>query len=171
VTGSLTLPTELFGGDGNDRLNGGNGHNVLVGGAGDDQLIGGNDRDVLIGGSGADSLVSGGGEDILIGGVTAFDEDEQALLAVLAEWSSSRDYAARIANLTGTGTGPDNAARLNGNVFLLADQTVLDDGAVDSLKGSSGQDWFFANASGGGVLDPISGPEAGEVVTNLSPAP
>ena len=38
---------------------------------------------------------------------------------------------------------------------LVADQTVLDDGETDRLTGSAGIDWFFANATGTGVLDEV----------------
>jgi Ca2+-binding RTX toxin-like protein len=76
------------------------------------------------------------------------------LCAILAEWSTSRSYTPRVANIKGTGTGP----RANGNYFLKAagsDATVFDDGAADVLTGSSGRDWFFANRSGG-VLDVLT---------------
>src|SRR5262249_9874635 len=54
ATGSLALPVELYGGEGNDRLKGGGGDDVLDGGAGDDLLAGGQGRDLLIGGMGTD---------------------------------------------------------------------------------------------------------------------
>ena len=86
-------------------------------------------------------------EDILIGGTTAFDGSSDALTAILSEWNSGRDYATRVANLQGTGTGP----RLNGDVFLLATgpgQTVFDDGAADQLNGNGGHDLYFARLTG-----------------------
>src|SRR5262249_24422764 len=125
-----------------DVINGNKADNVLVGLGGDDRLDGNSGRDILIGGSGSDRLNGGADDDILIGGTTAFDTDIPALLAIQAEWTSARDYATRVANLRGTGTGP----RLNGNVFLKAagpGQTVFDDGAADTLTGSQQLDWFF----------------------------
>src|SRR5207244_12122204 len=70
LSGGLTVPAFLFGGDGNDTLDAGGStaNNVLVGGAGADALTGGSGRDLLIGGAGADTLRGGGGDDILIGG-------------------------------------------------------------------------------------------------------
>src|SRR5207342_2024496 len=68
ASGSTGIPVWLDGGDGNDRLNGGNGGNVLLGGAGNDYLLGGSGRDVMIGGTGADQLVGNGGDDLMIGG-------------------------------------------------------------------------------------------------------
>jgi hypothetical protein len=46
--------------------------------------------------------------------------------------------------------------------------TVFDDGAADVLTGSSGQDWFFANLSGGGVLDRLTDLSAAEFANDLT---
>jgi Ca2+-binding RTX toxin-like protein len=165
VAGGITLPDYLFGGDGNDLLQGGGGPSVLAGGAGDDQLLGGSGRDVLIGGLGSDQLVGNSGGDLLIAGTTAFDSDLAALNAILAEWTSARSYADRVANLSGTGSGP----RANGDVFLIASgtgATVFDDGAVNQLQGASGMNWYFAKRSGS-LTDVITGLHDGEVVENL----
>ena len=102
--------------------------------------------DLLIGGSGADLLHGGSGDDLLIAGTTAFDANDVALAAIMAEWTSGRSYATRVANLSGTGSGP----RANGNFFLKAsgpDATVFDDNDIDVLIGGSGMDWFFADLS------------------------
>jgi hypothetical protein len=165
VAGGITLPAWLYGGDGNDRLKGGGGNNVLLGGAGDDQLLGGAGRNLLIGGLGADQLVGSKSDDLLIAGPTAFDANVAALNAIMAEWTSARSFAARVANLSGSGSGP----RANGNVFLLASgpgATVFDDGAVDQLQGAAGTDWYFANLSGG-VTDVINGLGASGLVEEL----
>jgi uncharacterized delta-60 repeat protein len=148
VTKGVTVKAFLDGGAGDDALVGGGGTNILVGGAGADTLTGGDARDILIGGDGADVLSGGGGEDVLIAGRTAFDADKTALDALMAEWNSGRDYLTRVANLRGTGSGPDFAGRLNGNFFLVAEgpgATVFDDNAADRLSGNGGRDWFFAN--------------------------
>jgi extracellular elastinolytic metalloproteinase len=139
VAGGIGVQAWLYGGAGNDLLKGGGGLSMLMGGAGDDTLIGGSGRGLLIGGQGADRLVGGASDDLLIGGTTTYDDDPASLFAVLSEWSSARDYATRVANLIGTGTGP----RLNGNTFLT-DCTVLDDCVQDQLTGSSGLDWYWA---------------------------
>jgi autotransporter-associated beta strand protein len=157
----IAHPVWLFGGDGMDTftVSGASGPNVLVGGAGNDTLgVSGAGCSLLIGGTGQDTL-AGGGNDILIAGVTAYDADgaaldEAALGAIMAEWNSARDYATRTANLAGSGTG----SRLNGSYFLRvtnvrATTTVFDDASKDTLTGSGGQNWCFANISGSGVLD------------------
>jgi Ca2+-binding RTX toxin-like protein len=116
---------------------------LLFGEEGDDLLVGGSGRDLLIGGSGADRIVGNADDDILIAGVTAFDADGAALCAIMAEWTSSRDYVTRVANLTGAGTGE----RLNGGFFLQKGVNIFDDGARDVLTGSAGLDWFFFHDS------------------------
>jgi len=62
----------FFGGEGNDRLTGGSGDDVLQGEAGDDNALGGDGSDYLGGGAGRDRLFGQGGDDIIDGGL---DED------------------------------------------------------------------------------------------------
>ena len=92
VASNIRLPVFIDGGAGDDVLIAGNGNTILLGGAGDDQLIAGAGRNLLIGGEGRDLLaaVRRAGGSILIGGSTAHDANDQALGAVLAEWSSDR---------------------------------------------------------------------------------
>ena len=109
-------------------------------------LSGGAGSDLLIGGLGHDHLIGQGGDDLLIGGVTIFDADMNALLAILSEWASEKDYATRVSNLRGTTTEGNN-----GSYFLRTvgpNATVFDDDATDELIGSGGQDWFFAILGG-----------------------
>lgn len=58
----------LYGGSGNDMLKGGLGDDTLYGGSGNDLLDGGLGDDVLYGGTGNDILIGGLGQDILYGG-------------------------------------------------------------------------------------------------------
>jgi hypothetical protein len=146
VSGGLAFSAWLDGGDGDDRLKGGAGHDVLLGGAGDDLLVGGAGRDLLIGGVGIDRIVGNPDDDILIAGRTLFDTNDRALCAILHEWTSDRDYATRVDNLRGAGSGD----RWNGDIFLKTDgpeATVFDDGVRDLLTGSEGLDWFIFNDS------------------------
>ena len=86
---------------------------------------------MIVGGGGADTIYAsqitdgaeGGHGSIVIAGSTSLDPT--ALLTVLSEWTSGRTLAARMANISGTGTG----TRDNGNNFLQAGTTVFDDGA------------------------------------------
>jgi Ca2+-binding RTX toxin-like protein len=151
----------LYGDEGNDVLRGGRGNDVLLGGDGNDRLFGGRGRDLAIGGRNADQLNGEGGSDLLVSGTTAFDASESALDALFAEWTSGRSYAARVANLSGTGRGP----RRNGSFFLRG-ATVFDDGARDVLTGGRGNDWFFANVDRPG-RDQVRDQQRGERVTDV----
>ena len=127
----------LLGGAGNDKLSGAGGRNILSGGDGNDELDGGYDRSILIGGNGLDRLRGSAKDDILIGGRSAYDANEEALMAILSEWTSARPFATRISNLS-TGVGAGNSYRLK------LGETVFDDGVRDTLYGGVGSDWFLA---------------------------
>ena len=145
----------VLGGAGDDLLTAPSSRNaVLVGNGGNDVLIGGGGRNVLIGGDGSDTLTGSGGDDLLIAGRTAYDLNPDALLAIFAEWSTTaRDYVTRVANLRGTGTG----TRLNGDYFLKLEDTIFgDDGAVDSLTGGTGRDWFFGDPEEDLIADQVT---------------
>ena len=71
----------------------------------------------------------------LIAGSSAFDESQDALSAILAEWTSNNSYSTRINNLR-------NGGGANGP-FVLDGTTVVDDFAADTLWGQGGQDWFL----------------------------
>jgi hypothetical protein len=106
----------------------------------------------MIGGAGLSTLQAGDppatnlnqGGAILIGGTTDYDGNPAALAALLAEWTSSNDYATRMAHLTGMMSGG-----LNGGYLLKAStthsstDTVHDNGLADKLYGATGMDWFF----------------------------
>jgi uncharacterized protein (TIGR03118 family) len=134
ITKEIVVPTIIDGGGGSDNLSGGSGTNILLGGPGDDDLLGSDNRDILIGGEGSDRLRGGDDDDLLIAGRTAYDNNIPALLQILGEWTSAHSYATRVANLR---TGVGGLPRLDST-------TVFDDGAVDTLRGNKGLDWFFA---------------------------
>src|SRR4051794_23153027 len=72
----------------------------------------------------------------------------------MVEWTSARSYADRVRNLRGDATGTTFGSRADGSYYLAVDgtygraTTVFDDGVIDILTGSAGQDWFLFNADG-----------------------
>jgi hypothetical protein len=66
--GGISIATEINGGDGNDKIRGANGNDLISGGAGKDFLRGNAGDDVLSGGEGNDKLFGGRGDDSVIGG-------------------------------------------------------------------------------------------------------
>ena len=121
-------------------LQGGNGDDVLIGGSKNDSLFGGAGRDVLIGGLGADTIGGGTGDDLLIGGTSSLSSNIAALNAIMAEWTSTNSYAARVANLR-------NGGGANGTTKLDTTTVQNDSSAADCLIGGSEMDWFFQSVS------------------------
>ena len=155
IAGNVRITSLIDGGAGNDKLKGGAGADIILGAEGNDMLIGGRGRDILIGGDGCDRIIGNAGDDILIGGTTLFDIDDsnlgqaqvilgqefdEALMSILAEWNSERDFTIRMNNLI-DGSGSDE--RLNSSYFLQKGVTVFDDSRQDHLTGSAGKNWFL----------------------------
>lgn len=136
----LSIPVLFNGGEGDDQLTGGLANDILIGGPGADRLIGNAGDDLLIGGTDSDIIFDGPGNDLLVSDSTNLDNNRLALEAILSEWTSGRDYAARVANIRGQGTGD----RANGETFLRENNEASADGSVDRVFGdATGQDLFF----------------------------
>jgi hypothetical protein len=153
VAPNITLGTVLYGGPGVDYLYGGGGTNLIFGGKGVNflygglgnsvlvgdgrlnYLYGGPGRDMLIGGGQFNWVVAGSGDSILVGNSTIYDNNLQALTAILAEWSSSDTFATRISRLK---SGGGLAAG-----YALDAQTVVNSHSLDLLFGGPGHDWFI----------------------------
>ena len=102
----------------------------------------------MIGGAGSDRIMSFFGQSLIISGSTAFDDDAKAISALLSEWTSDRSMAERLANLTGNGTGGNNA-----DVFLKPSETVFDDNAVDFIFTIGGQNQTLTDMIPGWMVD------------------
>ncbi|MGE3776624.1 MAG: hypothetical protein AB7F89_05525, partial [Pirellulaceae bacterium] len=137
----------VMAGTGHDEIDAGQGNDIVAGGDGDDAIDGGSGLDLLIAGRGRDEVSGDGDDDILIGGWTDYDAHESALEALLAEWSKSYGYSARVANVTTSG---GSLAGLN---VRLDNTTVHDDNSYDLLEGDSDQDLFFYNFDNLGIQD------------------
>ncbi len=149
---------QLFGGEGDDYIEGGVGPDLIDGGAGRDLLVTGNSATLQVLG---DTVLGGDGDDIVVAGALLFaiDDLNDAVDAIMAEWTSNRDYATRVNNISGTGLGP----RANGNYFLQVGLTVDSNQVADDLTGGNELDWFLYTLA----QDILNDPEAGEVLTDL----
>jgi hypothetical protein len=155
VKGDVKVPLAIFGGGGNDSIQGGHGADLLAGGPGDDSLTSQDGSDVLIGGAGSDNIKGGGKEDLIIAGTTSYDSDQAALLHILDEWSTKQTVDTRIAHLR-NGTG------LNGPVVLVAsgiNATVFDDNVKDILDSGGQKDWIFYHPGGVNADQLVGGPQ------------
>lgn len=75
LNGGQGQPHHTGGGNGKDKLYGGDGNDGLYGGNGQDELYGGNGHDWLLGGHGPDDLSGDAGGDVLYGGHSPDDVD------------------------------------------------------------------------------------------------
>lgn len=141
LASTITTPSEIVGGTGNDSVTGGGGSDLILGGLGNDQLAGGPGSDVLVGGDGADKLTgglkksSGADSDLLISSATSYDGVDTALRDIMNTWSSALSYAQRT-NALKNGTG---------GVPILDSSSVAADSYLDELRGATDLDWFFAS--------------------------
>ncbi len=162
----------LYGGNGDDRLDGGALADVLYGGAGRDTLSGGFGNDLLEGGAGRDSIYGGDGDDTIIAGTgddsdyihggQGFDVVSYAHVGIAMEINLDRGFSreretgvlrdelVQIEHVIGTRfgdriTGDSAYGTLDGGA---GDDTLVGLGGRDTLYGGEGEDWLH-----GGTLD------------------
>jgi uncharacterized repeat protein (TIGR01451 family) len=153
----------IFGGAGNDTFYADSGNSVLVGGSGNNLLVSGSGKNLLIGGGGGRNVILGAlGNNLEVGGGTAYNTNEAALAAIMAEWGSSDSYNTRVGRLNGTMTGG-----LNGSAVLNA-STIQHGTNIDYLFGGIGQNAYFARETGAlTARDYIFGQKSTEKVTDI----
>jgi Ca2+-binding RTX toxin-like protein len=149
---NVSLTAHVFGGVGNDTIQGGSGRDflfgdsgidVLKGGAGADFLSGGADNDTLRGESGADSIYGGTGNDLLDGG----SHDDK-----MYGEDGDDDLFGRTGNdqLFG-GEGTDELFGEDGNDWLDGGDELYN--AQDILIGGLGTDTFIQHKNWNGAYD------------------
>jgi phospholipase C len=152
VAPDVTNSVYVFGGNGNDTIQGGGGQTVIVGGSGDNVLTGGTGASIIIGGSGHEQLNTGAGSALLIAGTTNFDANAEALRALEAEWSrTDKTFAQKMADLIGGGPGGKNVIPNTTQHIVLDDTTVQSQGGRDHITRSEdtgAQDLVFAHIVG-----------------------
>ena len=163
VSPLLTESSWIFGGAGNDVFYADSGNSVLVGGSGNNVLVSGRGRNILIAGCGGRNVILGTqGDNVEISGSTAYDANQAALAAILAEWSSGDSYAQRVGRLNGTIAGG-----LNGSWVLVAG-TIAHGTNDNYLFGGTGQNAYFARQTGSLLArDYIFGEKYSEIVTSI----
>jgi phospholipase C len=153
VTPDVTTTVYVFGGVGNDTIQGGGGATVIVGGPGRNTLIGGSGPSILIGGAGHEVIVTGDGAALAVAGTTKFDANAEALRSLLAEWSRTDEtFAQKTAHLTGGATGGKNVIpNTTQSIILDANTTVHSHGGRDIIvrpHDTGVQDLIFAHLFG-----------------------
>lgn len=138
-----------YGGNGDDRMDGGDGADVLYGDNGSDLVNGGDGADKLFGGNGNDSLAGGNGDDVLSG-----DNGADFLFGGAGH------------NVLTGGNGPDTFAIARGAFDTITDFRPMED-AIKTGYGSAAADsvaFIFAD-SADGVL--VTGGALGEGALTL----
>lgn len=137
VTGSPTSAIGDVFASGRDRIDAGDGSDVVYSGDGNDLIDGGSGNDLLIGGHDDDVIEGGSGNDLILGDIVYREVDDPTVVdnvfqnGVLAEYSAD--------------TRIPSSARANGN---------------DTLNGGAGNDMII----GGGGKDSISGDDGDDVI-------
>jgi Ca2+-binding RTX toxin-like protein len=122
LAASLTLPTTVVEGDGNDTIQLGDGDNVVVEGNGKDSVTAGNGANLIVAGLGPHTIRVGNGTNILIDGsatvvaAAAGDSFEQ----ILEDWKANAS------------TQVDRRLSITYNTKY-----------ANTLKAGTGRDWFF----------------------------
>jgi Ca2+-binding RTX toxin-like protein len=118
----VDVPTLIHGGTGDDEIVGGLGSNLVFGGTGKDKLVGGLRNDLLVGGADADTTIDAVGDDIHVGGHVTNQLTDDFYRRVLQQWENGQTQDSRFK------------------------QSLTNDGAVDSLFDSLGDDWFVVSS-------------------------
>jgi Ca2+-binding RTX toxin-like protein len=130
VSRSITLPTQIKGGRGNDSLSGGSGRDVLLGQGADDYLFGGAHNDVLDGGGEGDDMIGGDGARDIV------------------------DYSSRVNDLEVdiAGDDEDDGENDENDSVLLDVEIVLGGAGDDDLAVASGRRTTLVGGAGDDTL-------------------
>ena len=144
-----TLPLYLFGGPGNDTLNGGTNNDYFDGEAGDDTINGGSGSDTMYGSAGNDTLNPADGDDFVVGG----PGDENV-----------------VDGGPGTDTFSYSDGRTNGVSVVLNDGTAQNDGGVDDNAASGQREALqnFENITGSNGSDTLTGTAGANNIQGLA---
>lgn len=161
----------IFGGLGNDTLNGSGGNDSLLGGAGNDSLLGGAGNDTLNGEAGADTMAGGANIDLYfvdnandsVIESTAAGEGSNDRVNATVNWTlGAGQQVEELVVLTAAGlnlTGNELDNRFYGNAGGdtltggAGNDTVDGRGGADSMVGGTGNDIYFVNNAGDAVIE------------------
>ena len=154
----------IFGTEGNDRLRGRNGSQIIIGFEGNDDIRGGNEDDCIIGGPGNDKIKGGNGEDVIDGGEGSDDidggNDEDV---ILGGEGNDKIKGGNHTDIIFGGEGDDNINGGNGNDSIDGGDNN------DAIKGGTGDDEISGglgndSIDGGADSDTINGDEGDDTL-------
>ena len=145
IDSSVTIPTTLVGGTGDDQLRGGSGKNRIIGRGGNDVLIGGIDDDIIVADVGEAKIYGGAGNDLLtaIGGSNYIDggDDNDTIHG---------------------GTGPDNIFGGRGLDHIFGGggaDGLYGEQDADIIVGEGAQGVYIEGGSGDNIITGSDGPD------------
>ena len=151
------MVTRMFGGIGDDKLNGADTTDILVGGPGSDVLRGYAGNDILAGGSGGDWMFGGDGDDFMMGNA-GFDH-------LWGDAGNDLIYAGKGHDFAYGGDGNDLVVGQLGFDYVsgdAGDDVIRGGGHADTLRGGLGNDvlrggWGPDDLYGGAGSDELIG--------------
>ena len=165
------IKLKLYGGDGNDTIRGGDGNDLIRGGADDDELFGGKGDDTLIGDGGADIMKGNDGNDRMIWN----NGDGSDVMRGGADWDTAEvngsDSSGDVFNIRAGEDGRVDFARINFGNFTLDIGTtevleVNGGGGDDVITGRVGlADLIKLELSGGAGNDTIRGGDGDDYIS------
>jgi PKD domain/RTX calcium-binding nonapeptide repeat (4 copies) len=162
VDSSITIPTSILGGAGNDSIRGGGGRNTINGGTGDDWISGRGTSNTIYGGDGDDTLLGGSGNDFIDGGAGDDSIDGAAGDDTLIGDDGNDTLLGDAGNDSLVGGSGDND--IEGG---LGNDTLRGGPDSDTLVPGSGTDYITL----GGGFDSIVGSTAGDTIIGTNGTP
>lgn len=148
---------KLYGGDGNDTLNGEGGDDELYGGDGDDDLNGGSGADTMVGGDGNDTYTVNSSSDTVVENSGEGTDTVRSSISYTLGSHFENLTLTGSSGISGTGNGLDNVITGNsGNNTLNGgdgNDTLDGAGGADSMSGGAGDDTYYVNHSSDTVTE------------------
>jgi Ca2+-binding RTX toxin-like protein len=157
IDSSVTVPTTLIAGAGNDQIFGGSGKNLIIGGSGNDYLQGGSAADTIEGGTDNDNIYTGTGNVLVLAG-NGNDNIFGQGGADTIEAGSGND------SIYG-GTGNDSISVGGGNDQIYGqggNNTIIVTGAgSDLIEGGAGSNYISSGSGKSVIFGDVPSPAAG----------
>ena len=137
IRNTTSIPMDANAGAGNDTIFGGSGDDILDGSLGDDTIYGVDGDDELLGGTGDDLIYGGDGNDTLTGSPRATSEEADQLFG-----GAGDDFLMRALELEG-GPGNDSLQSRHNNARLVGgvgDDTIVYQSSNSLVIGGAGND-------------------------------
>jgi uncharacterized protein YkwD len=185
IDATVSIPTTVAGGPGNDMISGGGGSETLKGGGGNDSITAGLNGDSLLGGAGSDTLVAGGAS--LIGGILDVEgtpnsdtigiTESSGAITVSDDGADGEFAASSVQSVLLHGLAGADSISVDAEVTIPAvlaggagPDTITGGGGSETLQGGLGADSIIAGSAadsvaGGQGADTLTAGDGGDIVS------